>query len=524
MITSKVLSRRRNGSVIIYVTLALVVLLGAAGLSIDVGNLYLQRDKAQRAADAAALAGALSLMDGGNQTAADAQAKDVAAANGYDSTKDATFSGVINPTGSNPSYYQVSLTKPAPVFFMAIFGWRFKTIGASATATYAVPVNIDINGGGEYGKNGPVTLSMFGPYAQHTYGDCYSPIYLQNKQPNPLYESLGQYGYDFNIEIPKDYATINGTNKVDLEIFDPDTYNGNGSNDAVKDESVDEIRSPQSGNPKKATIDDTANFDKNNTTTRFRLYDTKGTPETNDDVLIATAIYGDDPSTDMKWVTPDGFELDVTDARWADRFAQSGNDPVNFRLNIKTINGSSENGFNLRAGPPQPQYTEQTTAGYWTQKWDKKKKKWVNDKWVPGVTQYCNNGTCYDTMPDPAPFNPNNGSNITATGRIPMNFNSSGTATIKLGHVAATATKVIITKFDTDVGAQSVVYTDTNGSSWTGVLSGGDEFKTDTYNLTNYSGGDWSATYRAGTGDTSVWEMSYEGPSLNTPGGVHLVK
>lgn len=499
-------SKRRQGTVIVYVALSLVVLLGAAGLSIDASNLYLQRNKAQTAADASALAGALILMGGGDKAAADTRAEAIAKANGFDSAKNATFSSVINPTGNNPTYYQVSVTKPAPVFFMAIFGWRYKTIGAPATATYEVPVDIDINGGGEYGKNGPVTLSMFGPYAQHTYGDCYSPIYLQNNTPNPLYQTVGQYGYDFNISIPKDYATTNGTNKVDVQIFDPDTYNGNGSANAVKNESVDEIRQPQNKNPKKATIDGTANFDKDNTTTRYRLYDTKGTPQTSDDELIAEATYGDDPSTDMKWVTPDGFQFKITDPRWASRFAESGTNPVNFRMNIKTINGSSENGFNLRAGPT----------------FNKTRVK-------NGVTQYRYKAPgdsklkWHDDLPT---FNPKNGTNITATGRIPMNFNSSGTATIALGTVGATATKVTITKFDTDVGVNqnSITYYDTNGNSWPGVLSAGDKWETDTILLNNYPGGDWSATYKAGTGDTSVWDMSYEGPSLSTPGGVRLVK
>jgi len=523
----KILSKQRSGSVVVYLAIALVVLMGAAGLSIDVGNLYLQRDKAQRAADAAALAGALELMDGGDKDAADAQAKIVATANGYDSTKDSTFTSVINPDGNHPSYYQVRLSKPAPVFFMAIFGWRYKTIGAPATATYQVPVDIDINGGGEYGKNGPVTLSMFGPYGQHTNGDCYSTIYLQNNQINDKYVSTGQYGYDFKLSIPKNYASVNGTSKVDLQIFDPDTYNGNGSADAVKDHSVDEIRYSQSGNPQKSTVDDTPNYDKANTTTRYRLYDTKGNDDPSDDELIAEATYRDDSSTDMKWVTPDGFEFDINDSRWADRFAQSGSSPVDFRINIKTINGASENGFNLRAGPPPIEYTTQTTDGYWTYKtvYNSRKHRYetVKDQYIPASTQYCYNGSCYDTAPS-TEFNSDNGTNITATGRIPMNFNSSGTATIKLGNVAATATRVSITKFDTDVGSQSVTYND-GITTRNGVLSGGDEWETDIYDLgSNYPGGDWTATYRAGTGDTSVWDMSYEGPSLSTPGGVRLVK
>src|SRR5690606_32541337 len=122
------------------------------------------------------------------------------------------------------------------------------------------------------------------------------------------------------------------------------------------------------------------------------------------------------------------------------------------------------------------------------------------------------------------PFNSSNGTNITATGRIPMNFNATETATITLGYVPAGAKQVTINKFDTDVGSQSVTYHD-GISTRTGILSGNDEDKQDVYDLgDSYAGGMWTATYRAGVGDTSVWDMSTTGSSLKTPGGVYLVK
>jgi hypothetical protein len=208
----------------------------------------------------------------------------------------------------------------------------------------------------------------------------------------------------------------------------------------------------------------------------------------------------------MAWVTPDGFKLDITDPRWASRFTAGGDDPVNFRLNVKTINGASENGFNLRAGKPIAN---------------------VRERLRYGTTQYSlYNSTTgkWGNWSNTNPFNSNNGTNITASGSIPMNFNAYGNTTIALGHVEAGATSVSITKFDTDVGATSVYYSD-GTHYYTGILSGGDEFRTDKFDLgDNYAGGDWTATYAAGTGDTSVWDMSFVGPSSLSPGSVRLVK
>src|SRR5688500_17023187 len=84
-----------------------------------------------------------------------------------------------------------------------------------------------------------------------------------------------------------------------------------------------------------------------------------------------------------------------------------------FRLNVVTISGSSENGFNLRAGPRTD-----------------------------------------------VEFKPDNGTSVTATGYVPMNFNGGGNTTITLGTVpqAAAGKPLTIKKFDTDIQSQRVDY------------------------------------------------------------------
>ncbi len=59
---------RRNkerGATLIYVALSLFVLMGMGALAIDLVTLYAARSEAQRAADAAALAGAKQFIDSG---------------------------------------------------------------------------------------------------------------------------------------------------------------------------------------------------------------------------------------------------------------------------------------------------------------------------------------------------------------------------------------------------------------------------------------------------------------------------
>jgi Flp pilus assembly protein TadG len=447
---------------VVYFALGLMVFLGMTGLAVDVGHLYHNRAKAQRAADAAALAGAVKLAYSGNKASADAAARSAAIANGYDVDAANVNFATANPAFGNPSWYNVTISRTEPLFFMAVFGSAFRNrlVGAGATALYEQPVNLNISGNGTYGAQGPMNLSVFGPMALHSNGDMYSTKFYNDKSPNEKYLSSG---FDFNVQIPSNYRQKNGSRYVDIEVFDPDCYN-NGGTDANGTDRVDEYRN----GPFSSAIE--------RTTTRYTLYYTNNTPDPSDDYEIATTTYdGNNSDTDMQWVQPSGFRIDVRNRRWRNDF----DEPNAFRINVQSIAGASENGFNLRAGPPR--------------------------------------GANED-------FDPNNGTDITGSGRLPINFNTSGTVTVQLGYVPATATQITVDKFDTDVGSKSVIYTD-GTYSYTGVLTKNDEFLPDVLQLpANYPGGNWTARYTAGAQDTSSWSMRYTGPSLNRPGLVRLVK
>jgi hypothetical protein len=441
---------RRRGVAIVYAALGMVVFLGVTGLVVDIGRLHKIEAEAQRAADAAALAGALHLSDGKELENARAYAK----LNGYDwQQPGVTLTGTPG-TGAN-SQYTVALKRPEQTLFMRILGYTTKDVGAIATAEVTTAAPLDISGGGNYGMNdGVANPSLFGPYAEYEYGDPYSTKYLTDGSLNPEYNGAG---YDFFVNIPSDYAAKNGS-AAKIEIFDPDCYNADGV------DGWDEIREPGANNPTGPS--------KNATTTVYTLFAPDGRQ-------VAQATVGDDPTTNLKWVTPSGFEFDTN-------LFGTGN----YRLNIKSTDGSSENGFNLRAGPPHdPEMTDQ---------------QWHD--------QYGENGT-----------------NITATGRLPMNFTKSGTVTVKLGFVdeRIAGGKMFIEKFDTDIGSKSITYTCDSlpGQSWTGTLADNGEWgPVDTIDLPEtYKGGNWSATYVAGAADTSAWKMSFSKFIPGQPGVVRLV-
>ncbi len=455
----KKLFLNERGAVVVWVGVLMVTLFGVSAIVIDIGRVEALRAQMQRACDAAALAGAKQLPD---ETVCRTFALDLAAANGFvDGEEGVEIACVRNPDGIHTGWYQVQISKPINYFFAPVLGYTDGVLHMSATATYTslLPLYIASNPG-QYGTNGIMNLSLFGPYAPFTYGDAYSTKWLNNGDENPNYTD---HGYDFIVDIKDDYVTKNGSSIVKFEIFDPDTWNIGDASDAGPGK-VDEIRfAPGWPHPQPSS---------KYTTTKYQLYAPSDTPnDYDDDILIAEATFepGDNWS-DMKWVTLDGWTVDLATYGIG-----------NYRINIKSLNGSSENGFNLRAGPPREEGEE---------------------------------------------FNPYNSTEITASGRLPINFNMSGSVDIDLGYIPPDAAgyTVFINKFDTDVGAKSIIYYDSYGNSWPGQLSGDGTFKLDEIVIPDgYSGGHLYAQYQAGSQDTSSWEMYFDGKWEDGPSDLKLV-
>ncbi len=319
-------ARRRGMTLILVSVIFFLFLIPIIALGIDAGIYYLRKNQIQKAADAAALAGAFQLANLRTKTYADTMAGYYAGLpdNGayVNGTRGCTFSTAfpatdtyVSPPVTRSNWYRVDIYRPEPTIFARIFGLRSMRIGATATALFTTLAPLDIKGLGTYGvAPGPVNLSLFGPDGLYS---CYSTRFLNDKvTPNTRYTGEG---YNFLVQVPTSYTNTT------LEIFDPDCYNAGAIADAGGTDSsgnplrIDEFRTPTGSTP-------TPNSD-DATTTRYALYWDNNTPaNASDDVLISQKSFGFDSATDMKW-----------DSTFA--FNRASYPTGNFRLNVLQLTG-----------------------------------------------------------------------------------------------------------------------------------------------------------------------------------------
>ena len=126
-----------QGFFLVFFALILVLLLGVAGLAVDFSNWTYQGQQQQKAADAAALGGAVYLPD--DAATAFSTAADVAAKNGYSNTSDGSTKVVI-AQGVRPNQLKVTITRTVKNVFAQAIGFTTKTITRTATGEYQKPI------------------------------------------------------------------------------------------------------------------------------------------------------------------------------------------------------------------------------------------------------------------------------------------------------------------------------------------------------------------------------------------------
>ena len=137
---------RSRGQVLVIFAMSIFVFVGLCAVVIDVAWYWASSLRVQRAADAAALAGAVLLPD----DVANAQrlAREEATKNGYTAGSGVTVtpcSDANKPVGctgggGNPNQLNVTISAPVPTFFMRVFGMTSITATRSAKAEYVLPV------------------------------------------------------------------------------------------------------------------------------------------------------------------------------------------------------------------------------------------------------------------------------------------------------------------------------------------------------------------------------------------------
>jgi Flp pilus assembly protein TadG len=241
--------RNERGATLMWVAGMLVALLGAAAFAVDLGWLFLNASRVQKAADAAALAGVVNLPT--FPADADADARSAAAANGYP-----TGGGSIHTLTATPNLIdnklRVDLATQIPTFFLKVLGVTQFNIERTSTAQFILPVPLgspNNNWGADPADNfwgavsGPFTAKIHGdPYQSNcdwsrnnpsnsntsfqcidsntTNRNLYFPsdqlvagdIDPDNSAFNPLYRSAGYY---IGIEVPAN------TSNLRVQLYDP---------------------------------------------------------------------------------------------------------------------------------------------------------------------------------------------------------------------------------------------------------------------------------------------------------------
>ena len=134
-----------SGQTLVLVAVGVMMLMMMAALGVDVGWLHYQKEQMQKAADAAALAGAEAMTYGSSWSQA---AQNDATANGYQNGQNGITVTVNSPPKVDPifsgktGYVEAIVSQARPTFFMRVAGWGPLNVSARAVAS------VNANGSG----------------------------------------------------------------------------------------------------------------------------------------------------------------------------------------------------------------------------------------------------------------------------------------------------------------------------------------------------------------------------------------
>lgn len=531
--------QKERGQSIVIFALSLVALLLFAGLAVDVGVIFIGREELSRGVDAAVLAGVTELPRSG-KPGADVRAQQYLDVNKIDfETGLAGFESAEGFSAIGAWRYQITVTRQIDLYFLPLINFDHFTTREMAIAEYNPQLEMYTDQPGIYeGMQNTVNLMNWGPLAKRRYGDAYTPLYANS--PNPYWPEL-EGVYRYRIHVPESYPE----SVLRVELFDPDCFNVSNAvvsplviphslglepdrTQPVTPPRVDAVVIYQgdwdSFNPYWFVRIDENRYPYNqsdgaydpsyNTTTAYHLfYYSKLADGTIITQTLATYIHGgaeSDNQTDMKWVCPGGslpsrdpavtwgpktFEVNLDELKndpHQPMHVDPGDGHVSLFLDVEGISGSSENGWDLWAGPVYPDAPAE-----------------VNERNIYAV----NYPNALDTE----------GVVTYAMGHLPWNINANNesfTATITYIGPEMAGRELSVAHFDNDAGAEQIRYTfDTMPwQDWfrDGMLSGQDQWLTDTFKVPEppthtFYGGYLQARYFGGYQDTSVWKLEASG-------------
>jgi hypothetical protein len=177
---------RSRGQMLPLFALTLSVFIGALVLGVDLTHVRADAENAQRAANAAALAGAVFLPN--YPTNASERAMEVLRGDGFDPATNPNIKVAVAPVPTNRYRLSVTVTMPIALFFGHPLGIGPQTISRSAIGEYLIPIELgtpdNVLGYAPFPTNvAPGTppenfyLENKGPYTLKESGDAYSPYY-----------------------------------------------------------------------------------------------------------------------------------------------------------------------------------------------------------------------------------------------------------------------------------------------------------------------------------------------------------
>jgi hypothetical protein len=254
MKTARAQCSDERGLVLVWLAITLVLLLGVTAFSIDVAYWQVTKNREQRAADAAALAGAVTFP--GDKAQSDLQAKGVASDNGYTvgAVSPLTGSGgctlttnttICTGTGDRGYQYKVTIAQKVNNFFGGIFGIRNATVKASAQAEFLGPLKMG-SPSNQFGNdpdatnwpinaaNPPQTYPNFwaninGGGTAKQQGDAYAANWCDSSNGQLVVDGCNGIGNGQNANYTSDgyfYAVdFTAAGSANLQVFDPALVN-----------------------------------------------------------------------------------------------------------------------------------------------------------------------------------------------------------------------------------------------------------------------------------------------------------
>ncbi len=244
---SRPAARRRgddDGFVAVWLSLMLVLLLGMGAFAVDVSYWHYTQTREQRAADAAALAGAVSFP--GDTPRANAAALSVAASNGYSAggvtplgpgdscPLGAATLAICTGAGDQPYQYRVKIVQKVKNTFGQVLGMPATNVAATATAEYLKPLSMG-SPSNQYG-NDPDAVTTWPTPTSQSYPNFWANVAggTSSKQNGDAYaanscndstDGCNGSGTGLNLDFKSKgyYYTVDftGTATANLQAFDP---------------------------------------------------------------------------------------------------------------------------------------------------------------------------------------------------------------------------------------------------------------------------------------------------------------